>query len=122
MDDIGKIHVQGCSYVCRKILDDAAEEGREDILENIHDHIPDDYGYCSDCNRIDPDDSGYGYCDDCDQKYSEDEIEDIKQESEDTGFTNAIGQIESGNIEDDTLRNALRVWKEKQEAKHEQPK
>ena len=29
MDDIGKIHVQGCSYVCRKILDDAAEEGRE---------------------------------------------------------------------------------------------
>ncbi len=122
MDDIGKIHVQDCSYVCRKILDNAMEEGREDVLDNIHDHIPDDYGYCSDCSRIDPDDSGYGYCEDCDQKYSEDEIEDIKQEAEDNGFTNAIGQIESGNIEDSALRNALKAWKEKQEAKHEHSK
>ncbi len=122
MDDIGKVHVQDCSYVCRKILDDAMEEGREDVLDNIHDHIPDDYGYCSDCSRIDPDDSGYGYCEDCDQKYSEDEIEDIKQEAEDNGFNNAIGQIESGNIEDSALRNALKAWKEKQEAKHEHAK
>jgi hypothetical protein len=119
MDDIGKIHVQGCSYVCRKILDDAMEEGKEEILDNIHDYIPDDYGNCSDCNRIDPDDSGYGYCEDCDQKYSEDEIEDIKQEAEETGFNNAIAQIESGNIEDSALRNALKAWKEKQEVRHE---
>jgi len=119
MDDIGKIHVQGCSYVCQKILDDAMEEGREDVLDNISDHIPDDYGYCSDCSRIDPDDSGYGYCEDCDQKYSEDEIEDIKQEAEDNGFNNAIGQIESGNIEDSALREALKKWKKSQEVQHD---
>ena len=122
MDDIGKIHVQGCSYVCRKILDDAAEEGREDILENICDHIPEDYGYCYDCDRISPDDSDYGYCPDCEDRYSDDKIEEIKEESKDTGFNNAIEQIESGEIRDDTLRNALLSWKNRKETKDEQQK
>jgi len=122
MDDIGKVHVQNCSYVCRKILDDAKEEGREDILENICDHIPEDYGYCYDCDRISPDDSDYGYCPDCEDRYSDDKIEEIKEESKDTGFNNAIEQIESGEIRDDALRNALLSWKNRKETKDEQQK
>ena len=76
MDDLGKLHIQKCSHICPKILDDAREEGEENILDNIYDHIPDDYGYCSDCERVNPDD-GYGYCQDCQEHYSEDEIEDL---------------------------------------------
>ena len=65
MDDIGKLHIQHSSHICRKILDDARLEGEDNILDNIEDHMPDSYGYCEDCNRIDPDGSDYGYCPDC---------------------------------------------------------
>jgi len=120
MDDIGKIHVQGCSYVCRKILDDATEEGREEIMDNIHDYIPDDYGYCYDCDRIDPDNDGYGYCADCEQRYSEEQIDEIKAESEDEGFYRAIEQIKSDCIENEDLEKALQAWLQNQEVSCEQ--
>jgi len=122
MDDIGKVHVQNCSYVCRKILDDAMEEGRDEIIDNIHDYIPDDYGYCYDCDRINPDDSGYGYCEDCEERYSEDSIDEIKAEAEEEGFNKAIEQIESGNIENETLEKAMNSWLENQEVNYEQQK
>ena len=117
MDDIGKLHIQNCSFVPEKILDDAREEEKEDILENIEDYIPDGYGYCddcgkcSDCDRVDLDD-GYGYCEDCKERYTENEIEDIKEEAREEGFRKAIEQIESKEIEDKGLKTALKKWKE----------
>jgi len=110
MDDIGKIHTQGCSSVCPKLLDDAREEGEESILENIHDHIPDDYGNCYDCDRINPDDSDYGYCPDCEERYSVDDIAEIKDEARHEGFTQAIEQITNDAIEDAELESALQSW------------
>ncbi|MFH1510565.1 MAG: ThiF family adenylyltransferase [Candidatus Woesearchaeota archaeon] len=115
MDDIGKIHIQNCSYVPEKILDDAKEEERDEIMDNIHDYIPDSYGCCEDCDRVNPDD-GYGYCGDCQDKYSEEEIEEIKEGAREEGFRRAIEQIESGGIEDKDLRSALKSWKERKEA------
>lgn len=112
MDDIGKIHIQSCSYVNEKILDDAKEEEREYIIENIHEYMPDGYGCCDDCsrcedcNRVDPDD-GYGYCDECQVRYEEEEIEQIKEEARQEGLKQAIEQIKSGNIEDKSLKTAL---------------
>ena len=38
------------------------------------------YGYCSDC-RIEPDDANYGYCPECEERYSDDKIEEIKEEA-----------------------------------------
>lgn len=111
MDDIGKLHIQGSSYVPEKILDEAREEREEEILDNIHDHIPDGYGYCEDCGRIDPDDDSY--CDDCDEHYTEDDIAEIKEDARREGFDDAIGQIESGNVSDAQLDKALGKWKKK---------
>jgi len=115
MDDIGKLHIQDCSFVPEKILDDAKEEERDEIMDNIHDYIPDSYGCCEDCNRVNPDD-GYGYCEDCEERYSEDQIEDIKEEAREEGFKQAIEQIESGEIDDKDLETALKNWKERKEA------
>lgn len=121
MDDIGKIHIQDCSFVPEKILDDAKEEEREEILDNIHDYIPDGYGYCDDCSRcedcdrVNPDD-GYGYCDDCEIRYSDDEIEEIKEKAREEGMKQAIEQIESGDIDDKDLETALENWKQRKEA------
>ena len=110
MDDIGKLHIQKCSHICPKILDDAREEGEENILENIYDHIPDDYGYCSDCERVNPDD-GYGYCQDCQEHYSEDEIEDIKEEAKNEEYDRIIEQIETNQIQDSKLIEAIKKYK-----------
>jgi molybdopterin/thiamine biosynthesis adenylyltransferase len=117
MDDIGKLHIQNCSFVSEKILDDAREEGREEILDDIDEHIPDGYGYCDDCrqcescDRVNPED-GWGYCEDCDMKYSESEIDEIKEEARQEGFREAVEQIKSGSIEDGALDEALEGWKE----------
>jgi molybdopterin/thiamine biosynthesis adenylyltransferase len=115
MDDIGKLHIQECSYVSRKILDDEREEEREDILDNINDYIPDGYGYCddcskcSDCERVDLD-NGYGYCQDCEDRYTEVEIDEMKEDAEQKGIDETIEQIESGDIENKHLLKALEIW------------
>ncbi len=111
MDDLGKLHIQHSSHICRKILDDARIEGEDNILDNINDHIPDDYGYCDDCNRIDPDSSTeYGYCPDCEERYNEDEIEDIKEKAKKEEFDQLITQIETNEITDAGLEIALKKW------------
>ncbi len=121
MDDIGKVHIQECSTICPKFLDDATEkgikQGQDEILDNIDDHIPSEYGYCNDCDRgdcsncdyVDPND-GYGYCQDCDERYSEDDIEEIKENSRIEGFDNAIQEILSGDVENSELLDALEEW------------
>lgn len=112
MDDLGKLHIQNCSHICPKILDDAREEGKDDILDNIYDHIPDDYGYCSDCDRVNPDD-GYGYCQDCEEHYSDDEIEDIKEKAKNEEYDRIIEEIETDEITDSKLREAVKEWAER---------
>lgn len=109
MDDIGKLHIQDCSYINEKILDEAREEGEENILDNINDHIPDGYGCCDDCSHCS--DCERGDCENCEERYSEDAIEEIKTEAKDEGFRNAIEQIESGDITDSNLQTALGNWK-----------
>ncbi len=110
MDDIGKLHIQHSSHICRKILDDARLEGEDNILDNIEDHMPDGYGYCEDCNRIDPDGSDYGYCPDCEEHYSDDDIEDIKEKAKNEEYDRIIGEIETGEITDPKLLEAIRKW------------
>ncbi len=113
MDDLGKIHIQHSSHVCQKILDDARTEGEDSILDNIHEHIPEGYGYCDDCNRIDPDNSDYGYCPDCEQHYSDDDIEEIKEEAKEEQCNDIISQIETGEITDPKLLEAMKEWAKK---------
>ena len=110
MDDMGKLHIQKCSHICPKILDDAREEGEENIKENIYDYIPDSYGCCEDCDRISPDDSDYGYCPDCEEHYSEDEIENIKEEAKNEEYDRIIEQIETDQIQDSKLIEAIKKW------------
>jgi len=110
MDDLGKLHIQHSSHICRKILDDARLEGEDNILDNIEDHMPDGYGYCEDCNRIDPDGSDYGYCPDCEEHYSDDDIEDIKEKAKNEEYDRIIGEIEAGEISDPKLLEAIRKW------------
>jgi len=110
MDDLGKLHIQHSSHVCRKILDDAKIEGEDNILDNIEDHIPDNYGYCDDCSRIDPDGSDYGYCPDCEERYNEDEIKDIEKKAKKEEFDQLIEQIETNEIKDAGLEIALKKW------------
>lgn len=125
MDDLGKLHIQRSSHICQKILDDAREEEREHIEENIHDYIPDSYGLCEDCSRIDPDDSDYGYCpdckrvdpedgwgrcDDCEERFSEDDIEKIKEEARNEEYDRIIEQFETGEIADPKLEQAIKKW------------
>jgi hypothetical protein len=110
MDDIGKLHIQHSSHICRKILDDARLEGEDNILDNIEDHMPDGYGYCEDCNRIDPDGSDYGYCPDCEEHYSDDDIEDIKEKAKNEEYDRIIGEIDAGEITDPKLLEAIRKW------------
>lgn len=110
MDDLGKLHIQHSSHICRKILDDARIEGEDNILDNIEDHMPDGYGYCEDCNRIDPDGSDYGYCPDCEEHYSDDDIEDIKEKAKNEEYDRIIGEIEAGEITDPKLLEAIRKW------------
>lgn len=112
MDDLGKLHIQQSSYVCQKILDDARDEEKDSILDNISEYIPDSYGCCEDCDRVNPDD-GYGYCDDCQEHYSEDDIEDIKEKAKDEEFDQILEQIETDEINDSKLRTALKKWQEK---------
>jgi hypothetical protein len=93
--------------VPEKILDEARQEREDEIVDNIHEYIPDSYGCCEDCNRVDPDNSDYGYCPDCDSHYSDDDIEDIKEKAKDECINDIIAQIESREIQDATLRRAV---------------
>lgn len=121
MDDIGKLHIQNSSFVNEKILDEAKDEEKEYIMDNIDDYIPDGYGYCDDCNkcsdchRVDPEEDGYGYCENCEERYSEDDIEKIKEEAREDCLAEIISQLKSGNIEDEKLERALNLWKENKE-------
>ncbi len=110
MDDLGKLHIQHSTHICPKILDDARNEGEGNILDNIEEHIPDSYGYCEDCSRIDPDGSDYGYCPDCDEHYSDDEIKDIKEKAKNNEYDWIICEIETGEITDSKLLEALKKW------------
>lgn len=127
MDDLGKLHIQKSSYICQKILDDAREEEREHIEENIHEYIPDSYGLCEDCDRINPDDSDYGYCPDCErvnpedgwarcseceEHYTEDKIEEIKEKAKLEEYDRIIEQFETGALSDPKLIAALKKWGE----------
>jgi len=119
MDDIGKLHIQHSSYVPEHILDEAREGEKEYILDNIEDYIPDGYGYCDDCNKcsdchkVDPDEDGYGYCQSCDERYSEDEIEDIKEKAKQDCLDSVIEQLELAEIKDEDLEDALKKWLKK---------
>jgi molybdopterin/thiamine biosynthesis adenylyltransferase len=110
MDDIGKLHIQNSSHVPEKILDEARQEREDEIVDNIHDYIPDSYGCCEDCNRVDPDNSDYGYCPDCDSHYSEDEIEEIKEKAKEGCINDIISQLETREIEDSSLRKAIEKY------------
>lgn len=110
MDDLGKLHIQHSSHICQKILDDAREAEREHIEENIHEYIPDSYGLCEDCDRINPDDSDYGYCPDCEEHYSDDEIEEIKEKAKEEEYDRIIEQIETDEITDPKLLEAIKRW------------
>ena len=129
MDDLGKLHIQHSSHICQKILDDAREKEREHIEENIHEYIPDSYGLCEDCDRINPDDSDYGYCPDCkrvdpedgwgrcsecDEHYTEDDIEDIKEKARNEEYDRIIEQFETGAISDPKLITAIKKWGEQE--------
>jgi len=117
MDDLGKLHIQKSSHICPKILDDARNEGEENIIDNIDEHIPDSYGYCEDCSRIDPDGSDYGYCPDCEERYNDDEIEDIKEEARNDEYDKIIEEIETNTFKDKKLITAIeKNWRRKKEA------
>ena len=108
MDDLGKLHIQQSSYVCQKILDEARDEEKNDIMDNINEYIPDSYGCCEDCDRVNPDEDGYGYCSDCEEHYSEDQIEEIKEQARNEEYDRIIEQIETGEITDSKLREAVK--------------
>lgn len=110
MDDLGKLHIQSSSHVPEKILDEARQEREDEIVDNIHEYIPDSYGCCEDCNRVDPDNSDYGYCPDCENHYSDDDIEDIKEKAKGECINDIIVQIESREIQDATLRRAVEKY------------
>ena len=118
MDDLGKVHIQNSSHVPEKILDDAREEEKEYIIENISDYLPDGYGYCDgcshcdDCNRVDPDD-GWGRCEDCEDRYNEDDIEKIKEEAQAKCLDDLIEQIEQDEISDRKFKIVLEKWAKK---------
>ena len=116
MDDLGKIHIQQSSHICKKMLDDARLEGENNILDNIEEHVPSSYGYCDDCNKIDPDDSDYGYCPDCDEHYSDDDIEDMKEKARNEEYDRIIEQIETNKFKDKKLIEVLENWKRKKGA------
>ena len=70
MDDISKLHMRDCTNIPKGVKDIFIEEGKDEILDNIHDHMPD----------------GYGYCDDCESRFSEDDVQEIKNEARQEGF------------------------------------
>lgn len=109
MDDIGKIHILNCSNIPGKIKDEIEVIGENRILDNISEHIPDDYGYCGDCERVDVNNnSDYGFCPDCDKLYNEHDLENkIEEEIEDL-----IKQIDNDNIKDSDLQNAIDDYSE----------
>ncbi|MCD6489499.1 MAG: ThiF family adenylyltransferase [Thermodesulfobacterium sp.] len=104
MDDIAKLGIITSSYIPKHLLrelkdryyDEGYEDGREEILDNIHDYIPD----------------GYGYCEDCEYQYTESEMETARNESYDEGYddgrdegynegyNDAVEKIKNGKLPD----------------------
>lgn len=117
MDDIGKVHIQNSTFVPEKILDEAKEEERDSILDNIEEYIPDSYGFCEDCSkcqdcdRVDPE-NGWGRCEDCDKEYTEGEVDNIKAETREETIQDIVRQLGRNRIEDKGLEFALNKWKE----------
>jgi len=66
MDDIGKLCIKESRFVPKKCLEKAKEEAEDEILSNITEYIPEDYGYCLDCSRQDCEDCDRGDCEECD--------------------------------------------------------
>lgn len=129
MDEVGKLCIAKCSFIPERIKDDIREEEKELILEDITDYLPDgygycydcdnidpsngDYGYCPDCERISPDDDEYGYCPDC-SRPTEDDLSEAKEESREVGFSDAVDCIDDNEIKDTNLKAALDNWLEAQ--------
>lgn len=126
MDDLAKLNIVQSSYIPEGIKDELREEGETEILDNITDHIPEDYGYCGgcdyvpdgygycgDCDRVDPSVEEYGYCPDCD-RLTEDALEKAKEESHEDGFNEGVDDvldsIKRNRIEESAVRDAVDTW------------
>lgn len=118
MDNLAKLNIANCSYIPEEIQDNLREEGKEDIIDNIDDYIPEGYGYCQSCTQCENCDrvhleDGYGYCEDC-ERLSEDDLEEVKEqayeEGRQKGFQDAVDQVKSGDIEEAEIEEALEDW------------
>ena len=107
MDDIGKVHILNSSSVPEKIRDEFIEKGEENIKDNISDYISDDYGLCSDCNRVDPDE--YGYCRDCEKEYSQEELDEKIEKAVNKAEQDMLEGIEEGS-DDKYLNQSLVIY------------
>ena len=107
MEDMGNLHMQGSAFICPNLLkktrDEGVEEGEENILENINEHIPDSYGYCDDCERVETG-GDYNYCPDC-ERVDEREAQDAERE----GILKSI----EGNYANSEVTASLEIWAEK---------
>jgi len=100
MEDMGNLHMQGSAFICPNLLkktrDEGVEEGEENILENINEHIPDSYGYCDDCERVETG-GDYNYCPDC------------KRKDEDEFYNDMMDLIRTDTMGGDVL-NTMKDW------------
>lgn len=115
MDDIGKVHILNSSSIPKKLIEEigekAADEREESIKDSIDDYIPDDYGYCGDCNRVDVENNrDYGYCPDCNKEYSEENVEEREEEARDEKYSDILKQIEDDDIEEPELEKAINTY------------
>lgn len=52
MDDIEKIGINDSTFISENVKCKFIQIGKDYILDDIDNYIPDDYGYCYDCTRI----------------------------------------------------------------------
>jgi len=86
MEDLSKVCIKESSYIPKGSIEPLVKEREqeirdmiyEEVNDNPHDFISEDYGYCPDCER--------GDCDSCDCSYSDEQIEEIKKEAADEGY------------------------------------
>jgi len=131
MDDLAKLSIVQSSYIPEGIKDELREEGETEVLDNIHEHIPDDYGYCGDCDCVDPSNGDYGYCPDCERvdpcndeygycpdcdRPTSDDVDKAKEEAQEEGyedgFDDALTGLTSSTIKDDRLKQVADEWME----------
>ena len=123
MDDIGKLNIYQSSFIPEKVIDDKEDAIREtveeEIRDNICEYIPDDYGYCGECDRVDPED-GWGHCEDCNRVA----LSDVDVEREDA-VNSILSEIASGHTKDPSVLEVLQrggYIKRKEEGSCEQKK